>query len=339
MVLNSEIVIVGGGVLGLCTAVELSARGHDVVLLDPGTRNASAVAAGMVAPALESVLDKVEPERAALLRDAGALWPDFAKRTGIDLKSGPAAWRGLEPERMAEALARLGFVVEVRDGAVWTDDRQVEPEAAMAAMRVKAGRIVTGSALSVTWSGDGWLVAIDDGSMTAPVLVLATGAAGAIKGLPQSVRSLVDAVVPIRGQIGWTDSALGTGVVRGVGGYVAAMGGGAVIGASMGEGRRDLAVDAAEGEALRDVATGLVEQAIDAGAIDWRVGIRGATTDGLPMAGPSDEAGLYLALAPRRNGWLLGPLVALVVAEGIEGREPGIHAPALDPRRFSLPEY
>jgi glycine oxidase len=66
-----------------------------------------------------------------------------------------------------------------------------------------------------------------------------------------------------------------------------------------------------------------------------RVGIRGATADGLPLAGPSGEPGLHLALAPRRNGWLLGPLAAQVVADGIEGRAPVADAAALDPLRFA----
>jgi len=65
------------------------------------------------------------------------------------------------------------------------------------------------------------------------------------------------------------------------------------------------------------------------------VGIRGATTDGLPLAGSSGEPGLHLALAPRRNGWLLGPLVARITADGIEGRPPLVDAAALDPLRFA----
>ncbi len=56
------------------------------------------------------------------------------------------------------------------------------------------------------------------------------------------------------------------------------------------------------------------------GPSNGAVGVRGATADGLPMAGPRGEPGLHLALAPRRNGWLLGPLVGRVVADGIEGR-------------------
>ena len=65
-----------------------------------------------------------------------------------------------------------------------------------------------------------------------------------------------------------------------------------------------------------------------------RVGVRGAVADGLPLAGASAQPGLFLALAPRRNGWLLGPMVARIVADGIEGRPPMADAAALDPLRF-----
>jgi glycine oxidase len=80
------------------------------------------------------------------------------------------------------------------------------------------------------------------------------------------------------------------------------------------------------------MAARLVGAAID-GPFEWRVGVRGATPDGLPLAGPVGQ-GLHVALAPRRNGWLLGPSVARVVAEGVEGGE-GLAA--FDPLRFSLP--
>lgn len=70
--------------------------------------------------------------------------------------------------------------------------------------------------------------------------------------------------------------------------------------------------------------------------VEWRAAVRGATPDGVPLAGAAGK-GLHLALAPRRNGWLLAPLVAQVVADGIEGRQPAPHAAALDPLRFNPP--
>jgi glycine oxidase len=60
---------------------------------------------------------------------------------------------------------------------------------------------------------------------------------------------------------------------------------------------------------------------------------RGATPDGLPLVGPV-APGLAVALAPRRNGWLLAPLVGRLIAAYAAGADPGPHAAALDPLRF-----
>lgn len=336
MALNCDIVIVGGGVLGLCVAVELTARGHNVIVLDPGGPNASSIAAGMIAPAMESALDGASPALARLMREAADLWPAFAHQTSIELKSGPAVWRGEKAQEVAKAAHDLGFHAEVRGDTVLTDDRQVEPGPALEALRRRAGQVHDRQALSIAQTRDRWIVMTAQGAVEARSVVLATGASEALEGLPEAVRALVSGIVPIRGQIGWT-RVLEGGVVRGAGGYVAPMGEGAVIGASMGIGRQDLTVDAMEAEALLAVAERLTRRDFGGQPVDWRVGIRGATGDGLPMAGPGGEPGLHLALAPRRNGWLLGPLVGQIVADGIEGRPPTGQAEALDPRRFSRP--
>ena len=122
-------------------------------------------------------------------------------------------------------------------------------------------------------------------------------------------------------------------VRRGPQGYVAPGEAGALIGATMIPDSRDPTPDPVASARLSRAAQTLLGAAID-GPIDWRGGIRGATPDGLPLAGPVG-GGLHMALAPRRNGWLIGPLVARVVTDGIEGRRDGRHATALDPLRFS----
>lgn len=328
-----DVLVIGAGVLGLCCAVELERRGHGVQVVDPGGHSASWVAAGMIAPALESAIEDVTPARAALLRRARDLWPDLAEAKGIELHRRPAEWRGEGADVIADRLAALGFSVSHEPGRVVTDDDwQVDCPAALDALRKALGRPVMSAKIEALAAHDGgWSATLSDGgSLAARTIVLATGAAEAIPGLPARVAALVSAVEPVRGQIGWTAAALADHVVRGPGGYLAPQGGGTLIGATMEAGRRDQAPDAASSEALITAAARLTPLAPVA-PIDWRVGVRGATADGLPLAGPSGEPGLHLALAPRRNGWLLGPLVGRVVADGIEGR-PG--EPALDPLRF-----
>lgn len=338
-ILKTEILVIGAGVLGLCTAVELTRRGHDVRVVDPGIRNASVVAAGMIAPALEAVLDQVTPERAALFADARRAWDGFAALAGIAIHAAPTVWAGGEGAEITRASSAFGFdVTETGDAErpALPSDVLIEPGPAMTAMRAGLNHpLICGRAVALARTAEGWRATTEAGEVEARIIVLATGAAVGIDGLPDAAAALVEQVSPVRGQIGFVRTLTTDAVVRGRGLYVAPSGEGAVVGATMEPGRSDLEPDAAAGQALVAGAQGLLGRLID-GPIDWRVGIRGSTPDGLPMAGASGDAGLFLALAPRRNGWLLGPLVAQVVADEIEGggaRSP--HAAALDPRRFA----
>lgn len=332
---SSEIVVVGAGVLGLSVAAELTARGRQVTVVDPGRLNASAVAAGMIAPALESLLDHVDGDRAALLRAAADLWPGFAERSGIALDATPAEWRGPEAGEVAATLTRLGFTI-ARDGDVVRVgcDLRVEPEHALERLRDGLARpVVIAEAQRVARTAAGWRIVTSTGAVEAKAVVLATGAAAPLPGLPAPFAALIDGIEPIAGQIGTSAAPLTDRVVRGAGGYVAPGRGGTVIGATMVHGSRDARPDAAASERLVEVATRLTGKPVPA-AIDWRGGVRGATADGLPLAGAVGD-NLYLALAPRRNGWLLGPLVGRIVADAIDGRPRGSYATALDPLRFS----
>ena len=331
--LTTDILVIGAGVLGLCTAVQLTRLGRDVLVLDPGGANASSVAAGMIAPAIESFIDGATLDHARLLREAGRLWTAIPE---VRLKPTPAMWRDDGGERMVATLKALGFKASVDErGRVHApSDVQLDPVAAMAALKAILWRpVAEGAALRIDRVGTGWGVETDNGAIFAKTVVLATGAAEPLEGLPESVAALVRLIEPIRGQIGFTTEGLAATVTRGAGGYVAPTEGGSLIGATMEPGRRDVEPDATVGARLAAMAAGLVEHEV-ADGIDWRVGVRGATPDGLPMAGGSGEPGLYLALAPRRNGWLLGPLVGRIVADEIEGGDRLEHAAALDPLRF-----
>ncbi len=85
--MSADVVIVGGGVIGLTTAYELAGRGRRVTLLDqqqPGCE-ASWAGAGILPPALPG--DPSHP-LAAMCRATNELWPglsaDLRETTGID---------------------------------------------------------------------------------------------------------------------------------------------------------------------------------------------------------------------------------------------------------------
>lgn len=329
-------IVIGAGVLGLCTAAELGARGHAVTVIDPGGPNASAVAAGMLAPALEALLEKLSPDRAALLKRARDLWPDLAGAHGLKLHRDGADWRGPDHAAALEHLRTLGFDARPAEGGLTTpDDWRIDVGPALTALaRAPGVSIVRGRVARLAGEGRRWRVEADDGRVWfSPTVVLATGADPAIAGLPEPVAAVVNGVQPIRGQLTAVATTASPRVIRAAHVYVAPGEGGFVIGATMEPGRRDLEPDAAESARQVEAGLALLGATGEAGAV--RVGIRGATADGLPLAGPSGEPGLHLALAPRRNGWLMGPLVAQVVADSIEGRAPVPDAAALDPLRFA----
>ena len=331
------IVIVGAGVLGLCTALELNRRGRAVVVVDPGEVNASLVAAGMIAPAMESAIDDVSPDHARLFRAGRDLWPAFAAAAGIALAHRPAEWRGGDADGMETRLRALGFDARREGDRVSTnEDYQIDPAQALAALKQALGEaVITGRVTGIVRTDHGWQVSVGHRVLDAEAVVLATGAGEAVAGLPEPARGLIDAIQPIRGQIGVAARDLVAHVVRGPGAYVAPMASGAVIGATMEPGRRDTAPDAETSKRLTDAAWRVLDRMPEPLDIEWRVGVRGASADGLPLAGAAlGGLGLFMALAPRRNGWLLGPLVGAVVADAIEGRAASMEARTLDPGRF-----
>lgn len=333
---SPDVIVVGAGVLGLCTAAELGARGVAVTVLDPGEANASSVAAGMIAPALESLLDDASPDRAALLKRARDLWPAFAGRHGLSLSLEGAEWRGPDPDAVVRRLRALGFAADrLADGALTPDDWRIDPVDALERLSAAPGVArETAHVVAIAAEEGGWRVTAHDGrAWWSPSVVLATGAAAPLAGLPSEIAGRIGGVQPIRGQLTPIACATPGRVVRAPGLYAAPSVDGALAGATMEPDSRSLEPDLDLARRQAEAALALLGCEGTPGAP--RVGVRGASPDGLPMAGPSGAPGLFLALAPRRNGWLLGPLVGRVVADGIEGETPLADAAVLDPLRFA----
>lgn len=328
-----DAVVIGAGALGLCAAAELRRRGRRVAVVDPGGVNASAVAAGMIAPAMECVIDDLSPEAAGVLRRARDLWPAFAEATGVRLYGDMAEWRGGNVAELAARMQALGFEHQY-DAALARltthEDAKVDPPQALAAL-AQGLSVIAARAQRMAPDGQGWRVETTAGAVRAEHLILATGADPALDGLPPEAQAAVACITPIRGQIGLVQEKLVDHVMRGPGAYVAPMGEGSVIGATMEPGERSLIPDAARCEAMLAAAWKALGQAPRTLTIDWRAGVRGTTPDGLPMAGQI-APGLHVALGPRRNGWLLAPLIGAVVADATEGRP--VAEPTLHPSRF-----
>lgn len=328
------VTIAGAGVLGLATALALADAGCRVTVCDPGGFNASSVAAGMIAPVFEAVLDAGARPHLGLLMAARDLWPALAQRAGIPLdRSGALAvgedpWLegvaagfgalGIAPTETGSETARAlapGLVMPGRRAILTREDWRVDAPEALAALAAAAAD--AGVVFERTRVRPG---------QVADLLVVATGAES-----PDLAPELT-VLSPIKGHIVRVAGPAGGAVVRAQGVY-AAPGAGMVFGATMEAGRCDHAVDEARARPL--LAAGLrLFPALTGLPGNTSVGVRAATPDGLPMAGFSAAPGVLLAVGARRNGWLLAPLVAQVVAACVTGHDPGPYAARLDPARF-----
>lgn len=332
---SSDILIIGAGVLGLASAAELARRRRRVTIVDPGGDNASSVAAGMIAPAMESALENTTRERAGMLRAARDLWPEFAERHSLMISAEGSEWRGPDAAAVAERLLGAGFAARAENGLVTTpEDWRIEAEPALKTLRSASGvTLVEGRVARFETEHGVWRAVLETGVVvSAGTVILATGADTAPAGLPAGAARVLGLIRPIRGQLEQLFGLTVECMRRGPGAYVAPMGGGVMVGASMDFDRRDLAPDAVQARQMLQAAARFFDLT-SIGTRRTRVGVRGASPDGLPMAGALGE-GLFAALAPRRNGWLLAPAVALTVTAAILGEPKTAFSAVFDPNRF-----
>ncbi len=333
---GARVLVLGAGVLGAATAAIASRRGAEVTLVDRSLAldNASAVAAGMIAPGFEAVLDPGGVGHAALLREGGLLWPAFSASFALDARFHGARWIG-PAEPLMSRLQDLGFVVEANLGGFRVEgEGQVDPLTALQRLRANAVHLVEDDAIAVGAGARATLRRL--GEWRGDAVVLAVGGAEGVKTEAQSLRAALQQVSPVKGQIltfwGAPPEAVGT-VLRAPDIYLAPQADRVLAGATMEPGVADTSVDPVVVERLRAAALRLAPALATREKVEARAGIRGASPDGLPLAGPLDP-GLYAALAPRRNGWLLAPLVGQIVADAIAGRDQTRAAAALSPARF-----
>jgi glycine oxidase len=166
--------------------------------------------------------------------------------------------------------------------------------------------------------------------------VLLAPGAGAVE-LPEAARIPIR---PVKGQILRLRDPRGPGLVtrtiRGEQGYLVPRADGRyVLGATMEERGRDTAPTAGGVyELLRDIGE-LVPGVFELEIEELQAGLRPATPDNLPAIGPGALDGLVWAAGHFRNGILLAPVTAALVAGVLAGeRLPDWAAPA-DPRRFA----
>jgi glycine oxidase len=365
----SDIIVVGAGIVGCAVAHELASRGASVEIVDerPVGMGATQASAGVLAPYIEAregspLLDLTvrslglfDAFMERVSAESGVAVP--YRRTGtLDIAVTDAEMVALR--KRADLLARRDVPALLLDAlAVQSEEPQlgagalggllIEPHGfvaageltralATAARRRGAQLIEHSRVRRVTRANGDMIVETDRGSLTSNGVVLAAGCWSgevAIDGVGATVP-----VRPVRGQLlhlGWSGTPLRRVTWSGRCYLVPWPDGTLLVGATVEEAGFDERTTVAGVRDLLDAVCEIVPRAWTAGFLGARVGLRPATSDGLPVIGPSSVMpGLMYATGHYRNGVLLAPLTAQVVGDAmLDNRIDPLLAP-VSPSRF-----
>jgi glycine oxidase len=344
-----DVILVGGGIIGVSLAMELRRRGMDVLVLDRGQpgNEASTAAAGML-PATEV---EGPPQLSELARQSALLYPQFVHEAqceseiSVDFSRAGAICLGaiecpqsrrltdaelaaLEPSLSNSCLPAF-FLTED-----FVDPRTLIPALIGAAKKrgvhIHGGSEVTGLlCASAKVSG----VATQRKRFHAPVVVNCCGAwsADLASDVPaRPVKGHMLALLPARPhplrhvvRNRETDTYL-----------VPRRNGEIAIGSTVEEAGFDKRVDPDVIQTLHQRAADILPE-LGEGRIhhSW-TGLRPATPDKLPILGEGSLPGLFVATGHFRSGILLAPATAVVMADLIAGSVPKIDLSPFTPARF-----
>jgi glycine oxidase len=361
--MRAEVVIVGGGVIGLTCAYELARRGVDVVVAEKNARvgrEASWASLGLLRQRVTSDdaygwiarhSAEAYPDLAASLLDDTGIDPEYRRRGGLDLavteeklaslgrfyrfhQSRGLAVEWLEP---ADVRACEPAVSDACLGGVcYADDAAVRPprmlRALEAAFVALGGRVVTGFGASRIVRGASVSVESEGGAIHAGTVVIAAGAWSGLLGRDAGVFLPVR---PVRGQALMYDAAPGllgrACAVENT--YVAQRDDGTLL---VGSTRDDVGFDSTtsvEGIAdLRRRAAGACPALSEMEPARAWAGLRPAPARRFPYIGEV-EKGVWVATGHHRYGYMLAPGTARVVADGITLGETPVALDDFQPER------
>ena len=348
-----DVIVVGGGIIGLSAAWQLHRDGAEVVVLDPapGT-GASHAAAGMLAPIHEAYWGESHILRLNLA--ASQAWPAFAEAMGADAvdyrRNGMlmAAYdaddkalldnlgdlheqEGLPVERLRSRECRTReplLAPGIRGGVYSPLDHQANPRRVVAEL---LGRVPI-IPISATEVSRNRVVAGDGRVLACQQVVVAAGAwTGRLLGVP--IRPIKGQIIRLSGPEGLLRLPV-RGVVRGSSVYaVPRSDGEIVVGATQEEQGFDTRVTAGGVyELLRDVLA-LLPGLSEIDLVETWAGLRPGAPDNAPIIGTGDD-GIVYATGHYRNGILTAPITAIAVSALVQGREPPMNLSPFSPERF-----
>ncbi|MCH2458911.1 MAG: FAD-dependent oxidoreductase, partial [Henriciella sp.] len=333
---SQTIAIAGAGLIGLSCALELSARGHDVTLFDPRPAEMSTgwAAAGMIAPAYELMLQPgaVDSAFAAFCFESAELWSGFAKlielQTGspVALSNAPtlALARDMHEQARLDALADLlrdlshasqrvsgrtlqnqhGLSSSVLSGLRLPDDTHVDNRRVIGALRrhFSAEGRVKASAVS----SQDEMEALT--GKTFDTIIWARGTSET--GSKTEVKGQAISLSPVPGQP--------ANVLRFGARYIVPKADRTIIGATTEPDFKGKGIDPSVADLLHEEAARVLPQLATANRLEHWAGFRPLGPAERPLVGPK-AAREFIATAHYRNGVLLAPATAKLIADQVEG--------------------
>lgn len=346
-----DVIVIGGGIIGLSLARELRKHGASVLVVERGEpgREASYAAGGMLGDETLSVLQP-------LATASAEMYPEFAHQIEdesgqkVDLRSegtllfpapGPAADQLAGSTLLPALLAELEPALAVSGRqAVLLKERSVCPRALTAAV-LKAARhrgvdISSGTAVvRVDVAGERAVgVTTNKTSYHAAKIVNCAGAwAGQIAPFPFPTR-------PVKGQMvcfAMPSRELLKHVVRAPEIYLIPRSDGRLLaGATVEEAGFDKRTVPDTIQGLRRAAIAMLPALEKAHVLEDWAGLRPGTPDNLPILGATPIAGYYVATGHFRDGILLAPVTARVMAQLLNDTVPEYALAPFSAARFAL---
>jgi glycine oxidase len=361
---SPDVVVVGGGVVGVACAWHLARAGRGVRLIERGERGGEAwrASAGLLTPQVDAPAD--DP-----LFDLGIAGREFYRenapglqeRTGIDIgfaETGVLEVAGTEAE-VEEIKGRVAWQRQHGHQAEWLDpeeigrewpwigknlgghlaphDGAVNPVPLVEALRADAvhagARMVSDTVVSLTRS-NGKVTGVQGREWhPADHVILSAGAwTGRIGNLPRPI-----SVEPVRGQLvafPWPAGAR-PGMVFGFGGYALHRAGEAIIGSTIEHAGFSSEVTEEGMATNRTRAEALIPGLRNVREIRGWAGLRPGTPDGLPIVGREPELeGLWYATGHGRKGVLLAGVTGRLICDLLTGEPTVEEAALLRPERF-----
>jgi glycine oxidase len=365
-----DIIVIGAGIVGCAIASELARRGAAVHIVEERTAGmgATQAAAGILAPHIE--VSSPTPFLDLAVRGLN-LFDDFMARTQADSgitvlyrRTGTlqvaTSDEGMRELRNAAArLEAQRVVVDLLDAqTILAEEPHLSHDVAgglvvplhgfvaagelvralAAAARRHGAQMTEGSRVRrIVFANDDCVVETDRGPLSGSAVVLAAGSwSGHIEvaGLPARTP-----VRPIRGQLlrlAWKGATIRR-VVWSERCYLVPWDDGTLlVGATVEDAGFDERTTTAGVRDLLDAACEIVPGAWAAGFIDARAGLRPASADLLPIIGASRVfPNLMYATAHYRNGVLLAPVTATIVADAMLDNRLDPALAAFSPQRFA----